>query len=580
MTMTQSLLEPPHSTLPQLSTAQLNRIKTYGEVIDVSAQTILFNEGDIDIPFFVILSGEVDIRFHQEDSCQTIAKMKVGDFTGDLANLSGGAAVAHAIATTDSQLIRIPQQQLRKLFVEDSELSDLIVATLLERRAYLDEGELTGARLIGSRYDAPSNRVRSALVRHRIPHRWIDIEEDEEAAALVTSTGREITDLPIVVTGTGEVIHGHDNERSILLHYGIANEAETLTCDVAVVGAGPAGLAAAVYAASEGLDVILLESGAPGGQASTSSKIENYLGFPTGLSGMELAERAVAQAYKFGTRLLCETPVSTINQSPEGYKLQCKNGSQINAKSIVAATGATYRRLPVARLQEFEGRGIYYAATGIEANTCLASPVALVGGGNSAGQAAVFLSTHTAQVHLHIRRDSLATTMSDYLIRRIDEAKNIIVHPNTEIVGLKGERFLEGVEVKDIISGTVSTEAVKALFLFIGARANSNWLNDFVTLDEHGFVKTGQSLDADTLKSAHWPLERLPSLYETSRPYVFAVGDLHSGSVKRVASGVGEGSVVISFEHKGLEEIKKAQLTQNRQIAQNKLSDQNLAIKT
>jgi len=560
---TQSLLKPPQSTLPQLNTAQLNRIEAYGEVIEVASQSLLFNEGDIDIPFFVILSGEVDIRFHQEESCQTIATMAVGNFTGDLANLSGGAAVAHAIATTPSQLIRISQKQLRKIFVEDSDLSDLIVATLIERRAYLDEGGLTGVRLVGSHYDAPSNRVRSALVRHRIPHHWIDLEEDEAAATLLRSTGREHTDLPMIITGSGEIIHGRNNERAILRHYGIANEAETLTCDVAVVGAGPAGLAAAVYAASEGLDVILLESGAPGGQASTSSKIENYLGFPTGLSGMELAERAVAQAYKFGARLLCETPVSKIHQSATGYVLICRNGSKIQAQSIVAATGATYRRLPIARLKEFEGRGIYYAATGIEANTCLASPVALVGGGNSAGQAAVFLSTHTAHVHLHIRRDSLAATMSDYLIRRIEEAKNITVHPNTEIVGLTGERFLEGVEVKDRTTGAIETEAVKALFLFIGARANSDWLNHFVELDERGFVKTGQSLDADTLKSAHWPLERPPSLYETSRPYLFSVGDLQSGSVKRVASSVGAGSVVISFVHQGLEEIKQRQLTQS-----------------
>ena len=548
---------PPEGILPLLNAAQLERLAAYGEHMNAPAQTLLFDEGDIEIPFYVVLSGQVDIRFYQGNGFKLIASMGAGNFTGDLANLSGGAAVAHAIAITNCQLLRIPQSQLRKLLVEDYELSDVIVATLTERRAYLDKGGLTGARLIGSRYSAPSNRIRSALVRHRIPHLWLDVEDDKDAAVLMQSTGRSHEDLPVVITGQGQVLSCED-ERYILKHYGILGEIENLTCDVVVVGAGPSGLAAGVYAASEGLDVIVVESGAPGGQASTSSKIENYLGFPTGLSGAELAERAIVQAYKFGARFLCETTIVSVERADQGYVLRCNNGAQINTQAVVAATGATYRRLPLNRLQQFERRGVYYAATGIEAQACLDVPVALVGGGNSAGQAAVFLSGYASHVHLHIRRSNLAETMSEYLIRRISEIPNITVHPNTEIVELQGEVFLNGVSVKDRKTGNITTEIVRALFLFIGARANSDWLDGFVALDENGFICTGQELSQEALETANWPLDRAPRLYETSKPYVFAVGDIRSGSVKRVASGVGEGSVVISFVHRGLEEMAQS----------------------
>jgi thioredoxin reductase (NADPH) len=523
---------PPANILPLLNSSQLNRLAAYGDRVQVPAQTLLFDEGDIEIPFYVILSGQVDIRFYHDDSFKRIATMETGNFTGDLANLSGGAAVAHAMTTTDCQLLRIAQPQLRKLLVEDYELSDVIVATLTERRAYLDQGRLTGARLIGSRYSAPSNRIRSALVRHRIPHLWLDIEDDKDAAVLMQSTGRSHENLPIVITGQGQVIACED-ERQILSHYGIVGEAENLVCDVVVVGAGPSGLAAGVYAASEGLDVIVVESGAPGGQASTSSKIENYLGFPTGLSGAELTERAIVQAYKFGARLLCETAVVSIQAADEGYVLQCNSGAQIQALAVVAATGATYRCLPLNRLHEFERRGVYYAATGIEAQACLDVPVALVGGGNSAGQAAVFLSGYASHVHLHIRRSRLSETMSEYLIRRIAEIPNITVHPHTEIVELQGDLFLERVTVQDCQTGNTTDESVRALFLFIGARANSDWLDGFVALDENGFICTGQELTQEALTAADWPLDRAPTLYETSRPYVFAVGDIRSGSVKR-----------------------------------------------
>lgn len=553
----QLISKPPASINPYFNDDQIARLVIYGETIEVPPGAILFDEGDLNIPFFVVLSGYIDIRFYSGDSYQLITTMEAGNFSGDLANLSGGAAVAHAVSTTQSQLLKLSQNQLRKVMVEDCELSDLIVATLMERRTYLREQGLTGARLIGSRYSAPSNRIRSALVRHRIPHHWIDIEDDDEATVLIRSIGRGPDDLPIVVTSQGEILAGHD-ERAILKHYGITNQVTDLTCDVAVVGAGPAGLASAVYAASEGLDVIVLENGAPGGQASTSSKIENYLGFPTGLSGAELAERAVVQAYKFGARFLYETPVVSIGHSEEGYLLECREGTHVRAKSVVAATGAAYRRLPLDRLLEFEGNGVYYAATGIEAQACLGTPVALVGGGNSAGQAAVFLSSRASHVHLHIRRNSLTDTMSDYLIRRITETPNITVHPNTEIVGLQGQRSLESVVVKDRITGHTAKELVRALFLFIGAHAKSDWLGKFVALDNNGFVCTGQSISVDTLAQENWPLNRLPSLYETSKPYIFAVGDLRSGSIKRVASSVGEGSVVISFVHQGLQELQQA----------------------
>jgi thioredoxin reductase (NADPH) len=407
----------------------------------------------------------------------------------------------------------------------------------------------TGIKLIGSRFSPDSRRLREVLARNRMPYQWIDLEDDEDAEALLGAMAVDPCETPVAVTGGGEVLRNPTNaELGRAIGLGSSGSPPAL-CDVVVVGAGPAGLAAALYAASEGLDVQGVDAIASGGQAGTSARIENYLGFPTGVSGAELTERATVQAAKFGARLNMPAAAVALRSEPGRHEIQLSDGEIATGRSVIVATGAQYRRLEVPRLEEFEGVGVYYAATQAEAQMCAGDPVVIVGGGNSAGQAAMFLSRHAAHCRLLIRGGDLGKSMSRYLVDQIERNDSIEVVRHAQVVELDGERELETVTVTDAQSGERSRAAARALFVFIGASPHTEWLDGQLATDRAGFLLTGRDIgDADLVDFDADP----PLFLETSRPGIFAVGDVHSGSIKRVASAVGEGSMAVRMIHQRL----------------------------
>jgi thioredoxin reductase (NADPH) len=448
----------------------------------------------------------------------------------------------------------LTREQLLALVQTDSEISDILMRAFIHRRVQLIASGLGDVVLVGSNHSADTLRLKEFLMRNGHPYAYLDLERDADVEDLLARFHVDVAEIPVVICRDDVVLKNPTN-RELADCLGFNDTLDLAQVhDVVVVGAGPAGLAAAVYAASEGLDAIVIELESPGGQAASSSKIENYLGFPAGITGQELAGRAYTQAQKFGARVQIARRASRLTCDRRPYSIEIDEDVKILARTIIIATGAEYRRLSLPELSRYECTGVYYAATFIEAQQCGTEEVVVVGGGNSAGQAAVFLAQTCRRVHVLVRSNGLADTMSRYLIRRIEETPKISVHTSTEIVGLEGDGELQCVRWRNNQTGKTEVHAVKHVFCMMGATPNTKWLDGCVALDEKGFIKTGPDLSAEDLAREEWSLERRPLLLETSLPGVFAVGDVRAGNVKRVASAVGEGSIAISFVHQALKE--------------------------
>ncbi|PYK81587.1 MAG: thioredoxin reductase [Verrucomicrobia bacterium] len=535
---------------PTLTEEQITQLARYAGAPTKTfrAGEALFRAGDRDPKFYIIKSGELEIIDVTGDQPKTIRMQGPGDFTGDVGHLTGSPKVVSAIARSDCEVYEMSEADLRKVLNQDPQISDLILQAFIARRQLMRESpEFTGLRVIGSRYSRHTFRIRDFLAKNRVLFTWLDLEGDPAVNQLLQQFGVTEADTPIVACAHCLVLRNPSN-RELAEKIGIRRPVEHDVYDLAIVGSGPAGLAAAVYGASEGLNTIVLEHTAPGGQAGSSMRIENYLGFPTGITGSELADRAVLQADKFGARISVPTPVTKLTFDKTYSVLELEGGENVVAKCLLIATGAEYRRLEVEHCSRFEGAGVYYAATPNEAQMCRGSDVVLVGGGNSAGQAAVYLSQNARKVFLLIRGDDLCKSMSSYLAHRIMNTPNIEILRCTEVIRMNGDGHLSSVEILNKTTGENETLPIDALFSFIGATPRTDWLPSEIEKDEKHFVRTGIELG----DSRQWTLKRQPFLLETSRPGVFAAGDVRSGSVKRVASAVGEGSMVVQFVHEYL----------------------------
>jgi len=535
---------------PRLDDEQLAQLRRLGRSRPVEPGEVLFAAGEEKSDFFVVESGTVVIvqGYGQED--RVIAVHGRHRFLGELGLLAGQRLYLTGVVREPGEVIQVPLEEIRRIVREDMSLSNLILGAFFARRAILI-GIGTGIKLIGSRFSPDSRRLREFLARNRMPHQWIDLEDDTQAEGTLRSLAVEPSETPVVLLGAGEILRNPSNaELGRAIGLGSPGSLPEL-CDVIVVGAGPAGLAAAVYAASEGLDVQTVEAVSTGGQAGTSSRIENYLGFPAGITGTELTQRASVQAIKFGARLAVPAAAVELRSGGGRHEVRLSNDEVATGRTVVIATGARYRRLDVPRLEEFEGVGVYYAATEAEAQLCFGDPVAIVGGGNSAGQAAMFMSRRTAKCRLLIRGDDLGKSMSRYLVDEIERNDSIEVCRNSQVVELAGERDLESVIVADTRTGERSELRAMALFVFIGAEPHTGWLDGQLATDGAGFLLTGRDVQGSDL--AEFDGDR-PLFLETSRPGIFAVGDVHSGSIKRCASAVGEGSMAVRLIHQRLAE--------------------------
>jgi thioredoxin reductase (NADPH) len=533
---------------PRLDEGQMSRVRQLGERRAVEPGDVLFEAGDAESDFYVIESGAVAIVQGYGKENRVIALHGARRFLGELSMISGQRLYLTGVVRDRGAVIQVPLEKLREIVSQDKALSDLILGAFIARRAILiDVG--AGIKLIGSRFSPDSRRLREYLVRIRMPHEWIDLEEDEQADALLGGLGIEPEETPVVVASGGEILRNPTNAE-VGRAIGIAAKGPPPDmCDLLVIGGGPAGLAASVYAASDGLDTQTIEAVATGGQAGTSARIENYLGFPAGVSGSELTQRAGLQAIKFGVRLTAPAAAVGLKSSPGHHEVRLSTGDVATGRAVVIATGAQYRRLDVPRLERFEMGGVYYAATQGEAQLCTGSPVVIVGGGNAAGQAAMFLSRHTPHCRLVVRGDDLGKSMSRYLIDQIERNDNMVVSTSSQVVEVGGERELESVTVANNRTGDRTTVPAKALFVFIGASPHTGWLDGQLATDEAGFLLTGRDVQGEDL--AEYDGDR-PLFLETSRPGIFAAGDVHSGSVKRVASAVGEGSMAVRLVHQRL----------------------------
>lgn len=508
----------------------------------------LFQAGDRDFGFFIVKSGKVEIIDESGDVPKTLTIHGRGGFTGDVAHLTGEAALVSAVARGDCEVYEISPGGVREVINLHPELGDTILQAFIARRQLLQEsGEFAGIRVIGSRYSSDTSRVRDFLAKNRLPFTWLDLEANPDVIQLLKQFGVSEADTPVVTWGR-KLILRNPTDRELAEALGIRRPLAHTTYDLIVVGAGPAGLGAAVYAASEGLTTVVLESAGPGGQAGRSMRIENYLGFPTGISGSELAERAAVQASKFGARIAVPTPVTRMTFDGMYPTLHIDGGETLTAKCVLIATGADYRRLPAEGCERYEGCGVYHAATRNEAPLCRNAEAVVIGGGNSAGQAAVFLASIARKVYLIIRGNDLYASMSAYLARRIEQTPNIAVLLNTTVRAMRGGDHLSEIEIVNNETGAAQTLKTAAVFSFIGAEPRTNWLPPEIEKDGKQFVRTGE----EVARSSHWTAKREPYLLETSRAGVFAAGDVRSDSIKRVASAVGEGAMAVKFVHEYL----------------------------
>jgi thioredoxin reductase (NADPH) len=537
---------------PTLSAAQMARIAAHASRRTVHAGEILFDQGQVNALVFVVVSGAVEIVRPGLTGEDAITLHVPGQFSGEMSVLAGRRTLVRARVREGGEILVLDAEALRRVVQGDPELSEIFVRAYILRRMALFATGQGDAILIGSSHSAGTLRLQEFFTRNSQPYAYFDVERDDTVQALLDRFQVGVGDVPVVICRGERVLKNPTNEE-VADCFGWNRQIDPAQVrDVVVVGAGPAGLAAAVYAASEGLDVLVLEANAPGGQAGTSSKIENYLGFPTGISGQALAARALTQAEKFGADIaVARSAARFVCGGGKGYEVSLSDGSVVRARVVIIACGVQYRRLAIPELARFEGVGIYYGATHLEAQLCGGEEAIVVGGGNSAGQAAVFLSSRLRHVHMLVRGSGLAETMSRYLIRRIEENPQITLRTRTEIVGLEGDDRLRRVRWRGP-DQTIETHDIGHVFLMTGAEPNTQWLAGCVALDAQGFVKTGIDLQPDDLKG--WPVTRPPLLLETSRHGVFAVGDVRSGSVKRVASAVGEGSICVQLVHRALAE--------------------------
>jgi thioredoxin reductase (NADPH) len=538
---------------PTLTPEQIRRVATHGHPRATQPGEVLIEQGESALRFFVVVSGELEVVGPSGDTETLVAVYGPGQFTGEVNMLSGRRALFRIRTTKPGELIELDRQHMLVLVQTDAELGEILMRAFILRRVELLAAGVGDVVLVGSIHSASTLRIKEFLVRNGHPYSYIDLERDPAVQSLLDGFHVDASETPVVIC-RGQLVLRNPTNQQVADCLGF-NESvnQTQVRDLVIIGAGPAGLAAAVYGASEGLDVLVLETSSPGGQAGSSSKIENYLGFPTGISGGELAGRAYTQTQKFGAQVLIARGTRlACDRKP--YVVEVDNGARLPARTVVIATGAEYRKPPLENLSRFEGAGVYYGATFVEAQVCNGEEVIVVGGGNSAGQAAVFLALTTKRVHMLVRSAGLADTMSRYLIRRIEETPSIILRPYSEIVGLEGGDHLECVRWRNSETGQIEEHTIRHVFLMTGARPNTLWLDGCVVLDAKGFIKTGPLLSPEDLSAANWPLTRGPYLLETSLPGVFAVGDVRGGSIKRVASAVGEGSIAISFVHQVLQE--------------------------
>ncbi len=552
---------PVHSALaadtqmfPDLTTAQIDRIRPGSKLRRVEPGEILFRPGDTEVPFFVVLSGSMEIVQPDLTGERLVTTHGAGEFTGELTMISGQRYLVLGRVTERGELLELSSEGLRSLIARDAELSEIIMRAFILRRLALITKHLGNVILMGSSHSAATLGLREFLGRNGHPYTYVDLDSDKTSQELLDRFAVKLEDVPIVICDAHAVLRNPSIQQlAECLGLNVSIDS-TQVRDLIIVGAGPAGLGAAVYAASEGLDTLLIETEAPGGQAGSSSKIENYLGFPTGVSGQELASRAIHQAQKFGAKMMVAHSVVKLNCDRRPYELFLDDGSMLSARAIVIATGAHYKKPAIADLKKFEGQGVYYGATYIESQLCGDEEVIVVGGGNSAGQAAVFLSQTARKVYMLVRSGGLAETMSRYLIQRISENSAIELHFNTELVSLDGHTQLERVGWIDKTTGQTSSHEIRHVFIMAGAAPRTEWLRGCVALDDKGFILTGRDVDGNS-ESRAWPLARAPQMLETTLPGVFAVGDVRSGNVKRVASAVGEGAISVHLVHRALAEV-------------------------
>lgn len=541
---------------PVLTPAQIDRIRPYGIARTVQAGEILFELGEMGIPCFVVLSGKLEVLVTKLTGEHVLVTHDPGGFSGEMVLISGARSLVRGRAAESGEFLELSADSLHSLIAKDEELSDIFMrAFILRRLALITEG-LGNVIIMGSRYSANTLRLREFLTRNGHPHTYVDLDSDTAAQELLDRFNLTIDEIPVVICSGTTILRNPTTQRlaECLGFAGTIDESRIR--DVAIVGAGPAGLAAAVYAASEGLDAVVIEAEFPGGQAGASSKIENYIGFPTGISGLELTGRSVVQAEKFGAQMLVGQRVVQIHCDQRPYRLSLENGGILQARSIIIAAGAQYNKPNIANLKQFEGNGIYYAATFMESQLCGGDEIIVIGGGNSAGQAAVFLAETAHKVYMLVRGKTLSETMSRYLIQRITKHPVIELHFETELLSLEGDSRLERVTWLDRSSGERLTREIRHVFVMAGASPHTDWLRGCVALDQQGFILTGRDLDPILASTPRkWPLGRSPQMLETSLPAVFAVGDIRSGNVKRVASAVGEGAISIHLVHRALAEI-------------------------
>ncbi len=529
-------------TFPRLSPEMVGRVAAYGREERLPDGALLFQRGQRSVDFFLVLDGAVEI-FDTEDGRPNVFTVHgERQFTGELDLFNDREILVSGRARGDTRVIRVPRETFRRLVMGEPDIGETVMRAFILRRTGLIQHQQGAVTLVGPGHGGDTLRLQRFLTRNGYPHRLLDTEVDPDGHGFLRGFDLRPEMLPVVILPDHRVLR-NPTVPQVADELGIAEQVDAgKVHDVAVVGAGPAGLAAAVYAASEGLETVVIETMAPGGQAGTSSKIENYLGFPTGISGQALAARAWTQAQKFGAKLAVSRQAVALDCDGPPFRVELEDGRNVQAKSVIIATGARYRKLNLPNYDRFEGQGIHYAATALEAALCRQEEVAIVGGGNSAGQAAMYLSGHAAHVHILVRREGLAATMSDYLVQRINQSERITLHPFTEIVRLEGELGLSHVTWRNRRTGEEEQRPVRNLFVMIGAEPNTGWLRDCLPLDNKGFVVTGRDQTGMAL----------PSPYATTKPGIFAVGDVRAGSVKRVASGVGEGAVVVAAVHQYL----------------------------
>src|ERR1700678_3220318 len=522
---------------PVLTPAQIDRIRPYGTARTVRAGEILFEPGQLGMPCFVVLSGKLEILMTRLSGEHVFVTYGPGGFSGEMVLISGARSLSRGRVAEPGEFLEVSADALHSLIAKDAELSDIFMRAFIQRRLALITDGMGNVVILGSRHSANTLRLREFLTRNGHPHTYIDLDSDTTAQELLDRFNLKIDEIPVVIC-SGKAMLRNPTTQQLAGCLGFAGTVhESRVRDVAIVGGGPAGLAAAVYAASEGLDTVVIEAGLPGGQAAASSKIENYLGFPTGVSGLELTRRGVVQAEKFGAQMMVGQRVVKFRCDQRPYRLSLENGDILQARSIIIAAGAQYNTPSVANLKKFEGNGIYYAATFMESQLCGGDEVIVIGGGNSAGQAAIFLAETAQKVYMLVRGKTLSETMSRYLTQRITRHPVIELRLETELASLEGESHLERVTCLDRLSGGRMSGHIRHVFVMAGASPRSDWLRGCVVLDQQGFILTGRDLDP-VLASApqEWPLGRSPQMLETSLPAGFAGGDIRSRHVERGAS--------------------------------------------